>query len=322
MGTTTVYDGSRIWVGERYPRHRTFVLGLSYYGVWDGDKETDEVYVGKYVADEIEDRLYSKLDRSVGLCRRDFWQQIAFTNMVIGSVGIQSDSKTSDDRVRAGMPRLRDLLVKYEPERVWLLGKQLERYAGHVCGDLGIPFVTIAHPTGLNNRRRPVTPNEIKASWDHLQSLHRGGIATPGGHQLDAADLRVSTTAHWEAEQTPSANPDSGTQRFPSTSSRSQDGNERKWKALGFGHKTSDPTTWRYWSEQAGKGPWRIASPFDIAVYRQVGRQLFLDDLLILEGATQWDATWQALAHFYSQVVPRLAAPPLSDRSPASGSNQ
>jgi|GEM_PF-5441761 hypothetical protein len=306
------YDGSRIWIGEDYPKHRTFVLGLSYYGAWEGEDETDEVYISRYVANEIDDRLYSKLDRSIGLSRRDFWRQVAFTNMVIGSVGPNSDSRTSDQRVRAGMPRLRDLLVKYEPARVWLLGKQLEQYGGRVCRDLGIPFVTLAHPTGVNNRRWPVSPEMIKASWDHLRSLHREGNGSEPVTQVSIA-LRQDR----QSDGVSSATPTSGIRRFPDTSSRNTDANERKWKALGYGHKTSDPATWRYWSEQAGKGPWRIASPFDIVVYRQVGRQLFLDDILILEGVTQWDATWRALAHFYAHIVPNLAAPPICGDPPA-----
>ncbi|PWK37671.1 hypothetical protein [Cupriavidus plantarum] len=52
------YDGGRIWIGEDYPKHRTFVLGLSYYGAWEGEDETDEVYISRYVANEIDDRLY------------------------------------------------------------------------------------------------------------------------------------------------------------------------------------------------------------------------------------------------------------------------
>lgn len=99
---------------------------------------------------------------------------------------------------------------------------------------------------------------------------------------------------------------------FPPYNSRNTDPDERRWKALGFGTKTSSANTWRYWSEATGKGPWRIAAPFGMAEYGLVGKQLYLDDTLVLEGQTQWDAQWRAIAHFYAEVVPNTPAPPLA----------
>ncbi|MEX3839787.1 hypothetical protein [Paraburkholderia sp. BR10882] len=99
---------------------------------------------------------------------------------------------------------------------------------------------------------------------------------------------------------------------FPHCDSRSTDPNDRRWKALGFGHKTSSDSTWRWWSEAADKGPWRIAAPFGMAEYRLVGKKLYLDDNLVLEGKSQWDATWRAIAHFYAEVVPNTLPPPLA----------
>lgn len=300
---------SRIWVGDSYRQHRTLILGLSYHGVWEGDMETDATYIAEYVAGRLGDALYSKIDKSVGLSRPDFWHQVAFTNMVVGSVGPNSSARTSDDMVRAGMPRLRLLLQKHAPERVWLLAKQLEAYAGRVCDEKGIPWVSIAHPTGVNNRSKPVTPSQIKDTWERLLMLgpkpsqvgHSGCIGVP-------PIVDNETPPKTGSQRLPHSN---APRMFPETTSRNTDPNERRWKALGFGHKTSDCTTWRYWSEAAGKGPWRIAAPHNMAEYRLVDRRLFLDEEFILEGKTQWDATWAALGHFYSRIVPNLPPPPI-----------
>lgn len=101
---------------------------------------------------------------------------------------------------------------------------------------------------------------------------------------------------------------------FPPIHSRDQDHHQRRWLALGFGGKTADETTWRYWSEAGGQGPWRIAAPHRMAEYQLVDKKLYLDGELVLTGRTQWDATWRALAHFYAEVVPALEPPPLSPK--------
>jgi hypothetical protein len=98
---------------------------------------------------------------------------------------------------------------------------------------------------------------------------------------------------------------------FPASNSRSTDPNDRSRKAFGFGTKTSRPDNWRWWSEGGSKGFWRISAPYGLADYRLVGCQLYLNGEFILEGQTQWDATWRALGHFYTVVVPQTEPPPL-----------
>ncbi|MDM0045723.1 hypothetical protein QTH91_14630 [Variovorax dokdonensis] len=91
--------------------------------------------------------------------------------------------------------------------------------------------------------------------------------------------------------------------------SRDAQPDQRLWKNLGYGGKTASEEAWRYWP-QVGKGPWTIAAPLGAAEYTQDGLCLFLDGELVYEakeGESQWDVTWQALAHFYGVLARRVA---------------
>jgi hypothetical protein len=162
------YDGSRIWIGDHYGQHRTFVLGESYYETYEDDMETDEVYLREFVAHRQEDKLFEKINRSLGMARGEFWHQVAFTNLVIGSIGSTGASTAKEDQFRAGCARFEELLKMLEPARVWILGKGQGHYSGRVCTAAGIPFQVIAHPTGKNNMRVPVLPEHIRESWAQL----------------------------------------------------------------------------------------------------------------------------------------------------------
>lgn len=98
--------------------------------------------------------------------------------------------------------------------------------------------------------------------------------------------------------------------------SRDAQPDQRLWKNLGYGGKTANQDTWRYWP-QSGPGPWTIAAPLGAAEYTQDDLRLFSEGELIYEaknGERQWDVTWQALAHFYGVLARRVAKDiPLSD---------
>lgn len=85
------------------------------------------------------------------------------------------------------------------------------------------------------------------------------------------------------------------------------DGHQRRWLALGYGGKTSSPETWRYW--KSGARAWTIAAPYGLAEFEQRHRTIFYRGQEVLAAATQWDATWKAIAYFYSDVVPQLPPP-------------
>ena len=69
--------------------------------------------------------------------------------------------------------------------------------------------------------------------------------------------------------------------------SRDQDHDTRRWLALGYGGKTADPKSWRYWSLDKGQGPWVIVAPRGFAEYKLVGKKpsrLFFNGEVIFEG--------------------------------------
>lgn len=93
--------------------------------------------------------------------------------------------------------------------------------------------------------------------------------------------------------------------------SRDQDGQQRRWLSLGYGGKTSAVNTWRYWPVSNEKSNWVISAPDNLAEFEQRGKVVFYKGEKILEGSTQWRATWAALGHFYSEILPNLPVPPL-----------
>ena len=97
--------------------------------------------------------------------------------------------------------------------------------------------------------------------------------------------------------------------------SRDTDANQRLWKSLGYGGKTSPKSVWRYWKH--GEGHWVIAAPNDLAEFEQHGHSVSYGGEVVVKAKTQWSATWLALAYFYSQVVPKLPKPPLGQNTDA-----
>ena len=168
----TPYDGSRIWIGDHFDKHRTLVLGESYFGTYEGDMETDEAYLREFVAGRQYDKLFEKICRSLGMDRGEFWHQVAFTNLVIGSIGPTGASTAKEDQFRSGCPRLAALISTYKPERVWILGKGQGRHSGRVCKAAGVRYEVIGHPTGKNNMNvnGRVLPEHLVESWNRLNA--------------------------------------------------------------------------------------------------------------------------------------------------------
>lgn len=101
--------------------------------------------------------------------------------------------------------------------------------------------------------------------------------------------------------------------------SRDEQADQRLWKNLGYGGKTSSPEVWRYWP-QSGAGPWTMAAPLGAAEYTQENLRLFFEGELIYEARgdeVQWDVMWQALAYFYGVLARRCAKDvPISEAPP------
>jgi hypothetical protein len=86
------------------------------------------------------------------------------------------------------------------------------------------------------------------------------------------------------------------------------DAQQRLWLSLGYGGKSDPPTTWRYW--QVEPRHWVIAAPNDLAKFEQHDKTVSFEGEPVFTSATQWSATWEALAYFYKHVVPKLSPPP------------
>lgn len=59
---TPITVSDRIWIGDRYAEHRLLILGESYYGQYEGDMETDEVYLREHVAGRQPDKMYETME--------------------------------------------------------------------------------------------------------------------------------------------------------------------------------------------------------------------------------------------------------------------
>jgi len=91
--------------------------------------------------------------------------------------------------------------------------------------------------------------------------------------------------------------------------SRDADSQQRLWLSLGYGGKSGPAASWRYWKATGEERTWIIAAPNGLAEFRQVDRTVYLGDRELLTAMTQWEATWRAVAYFYSDLVPTLIAP-------------
>lgn len=88
------------------------------------------------------------------------------------------------------------------------------------------------------------------------------------------------------------------------------DPHQRRWLALGHGGETSSPLYWRYWKTADRR--WIISAPHGMAEFELQHRTVFHQGVPFFEAVSQWQATWRAVAYFYSDVVPGLPPPPLS----------
>lgn len=167
-------DPNRPWVGQDYPKRRIFVLGESYTGTYEGELEYDDAYMSALLAGKKVDgpELFIKMARKLDMTVNLLWNQVAFTNMSIGSIGKTNAVKVSTAQLKAGQPRLEMLLRRLEPLGVLILGAKTGVAAAPVCQRLGIKYRTVYHPTGVNNAnpRTACTPEMLQSAWLALGS--------------------------------------------------------------------------------------------------------------------------------------------------------
>jgi hypothetical protein len=109
----------------------------------------------------------------LGLSLQDLWQQVAFTNMSLGSIGATNAAKVTPAQLNAGRPRLESLLLRYEPKGVLILGAKTGKAAEPVCKKLGSEYRTVYHPSGVNNANpnTACTRSMLQTAWNILSSL-------------------------------------------------------------------------------------------------------------------------------------------------------
>lgn len=165
-------DQNRPWVGANYSHRRIFVLGESYTGTYEGDLEYDDSYMDALLAGTpvLGPDLFLKMADKLGMSLAELWHQVAFTNMALGSIGATNSSKVTLAQLRAGRPRLENLLLMHSPRGVLILGAKTGKAAASVCQKLGIAHRSVYHPSGVNNRnpRTACTPDMLKDAWNYL----------------------------------------------------------------------------------------------------------------------------------------------------------
>lgn len=154
----------RVWIGNRYPATRVFVLGESWYGTYEGDLVTDAGWIQAYLEGRVTDRMYSKIANSCGMSRESYWHDVAYTNFV-QCVGDVPSSRPSHEQYLNSQHRLRNLLTTLAPRAVWILGEDQARYSRPVVDELKFICEVSWHPTRVG-----VTNERLGASWRTLQS--------------------------------------------------------------------------------------------------------------------------------------------------------
>jgi hypothetical protein len=170
--SATAIDPNRPWVGLNYPQRRIFVVGESYTGTHDGDLEYDDAYMAALLAGKkvLGPELFIKMANKLGMQLSTFWQQVAFTNMAIGSIGASDATKVTPAQLRAGQPRLESLFRLHKPKGVLILGIKTGDAVAPVCKRLGITHRTVYHPSGVNNAnpKTACSSEMLKAAWSEL----------------------------------------------------------------------------------------------------------------------------------------------------------
>jgi hypothetical protein len=302
----------KIWEGSAFVQHRIFVLGESWYGDYSDELVTDDGYIRAYLAGRVVDALYTRIANACQLSRQDFWDGVMFTNFV-QRVGATRDLRPTRQHFDAAGARLAGLLDDHQPRGVWILGVGQAEYSAPIVERAGIPFEVTAHPTNYG-----VENATLYASWNSL--LEKARIHGTPAHRPNRRppEVKPKVEARRSADRPAIARSQEVTIKLrEGFHSRDAQPDQRMWKNLGYGGKTSSEDTWRYWP-QSGAGPWTIAAPLGAAVYTQDNLRLYYEGELIYEakdGEGQWDVAWQALAHFYGVLARRVAkGTPLSNR--------
>jgi uracil-DNA glycosylase len=114
--------------------------------------------------------LFIKMAEMLGMTLEALWNQVAFTNLVLGSIGATNATKVALAQLKAGQPRLENLLRLHQPRGVLILGARTATVAAPVCERIGIVHRRVYHPSGINNRnpKTACTPEMLQVAWRDL----------------------------------------------------------------------------------------------------------------------------------------------------------
>ena len=165
-------DPNRPWVGPDYSQSRIFILGESYTGAYEDDLEYDDAYVAALLAGKpvLGPDLFLKMAEKLEMPLATLWNQVAFTNVALGSIGLTNSTKVTGAQLNAGRPRLESLLRRFGPRAVLILGMKTGKTAAPVCQRLGIVHRIVRHPSGINNAnpRTACTGAMLQEAWNAL----------------------------------------------------------------------------------------------------------------------------------------------------------
>ena len=133
-------DPNRPWVGQNYQKTRSvFVLGESYVGNHKDELEYDDVYWRQCLDGHRTDPLLDALQAKLGIPASQWWPNIAFTNLCIGSIGSTTATVVKPRQLRAGLQRLGILIDRLRPKGVLVLGAATRNVAGPFLNQREIP---------------------------------------------------------------------------------------------------------------------------------------------------------------------------------------
>lgn len=173
--TAKPIDPDRPWVGAAFRCNRSiFVLGESYAGKYEDESEYDDIYWQQCLDGKRRDKLFDALQDKLGIAASDWWPQIAFTNLHLGSIGPTTETVVTLAQLRTGLPRLGMLLDLLQPCGVLVLGAATRDVAGPYLDKRRLSWRWVYHPSGKNNRLRPklaCTPESLQTAWRDLARI-------------------------------------------------------------------------------------------------------------------------------------------------------
>jgi hypothetical protein len=163
------------WVCSAFAKQdkRLLILGESWYGDFELNDEVR--FIQTWIARKppgCSDRFFSRIynagnstpaAKATERERREFWEKVAFTNLVSESVGRAARIRPSDVHWAKGIRRLRLLLPRLKCDRVLILGREAASYAKPVIDHFGILSVSCPHPSGYG-----VTTEVLRRKWEEV----------------------------------------------------------------------------------------------------------------------------------------------------------